>query len=278
MKSIPLSIECIFHKQRDKNIANQVSVILVAPTEKTLDIILKIPMVRTIQQFALKHVRFAWGCDHFETFRDSIPSPNWLCLFRLPFQSMKYMVSSPLTTSPINSMLWQPRPWRVKGLFSFYTSPSPTVLGMAWTDKTLSLITAQCNYVQNLLTTFNNIKYEPQMPLSCYQILVQDCTPELKFIVMLKNDNIEEKQLNIKIADMWVWCQKFKHTVRPNTKKILKPFLLCSGSDIDLFPKSGKIGVKVNGVEIPMENLPYQHPTGSCTPLSTNWHELLVFV
>lgn len=65
----------------------------------------------------------------------------------------------------------------------------------------LSLFTAQCNYVQNLLTTFNNIKYEPQMPLSCYQILVQDCTPELKFIVTLKND-IEQKHINIKIADM----------------------------------------------------------------------------
>lgn len=153
---------------------------------------------------------------------------------------------------------------------------------MAWTDKTLSLFTAQCNYVQNLLTTFNNIKYEPQMPLSCYQILVQDCTPELKFIVTLKNDNIEREHINIKIADMWVWCQKIKHTVRPNAKEITKTFLLCSGSDIDLFHKSNSIGVKVNGVEIPMENLPYEHPTGFCTPLSTiiflNWHEILVFV
>lgn len=59
MKSIPLSIECVFDKQRDKNIAKQVSVILVAPTEKTLDIILKTPMVQTIQHFTLKHVRFA---------------------------------------------------------------------------------------------------------------------------------------------------------------------------------------------------------------------------
>lgn len=59
MKSIPLSIECTFDKQRSKNTANQVSVIIVAPTEKTLDIILKTPTVRTTQQFALKHVRFA---------------------------------------------------------------------------------------------------------------------------------------------------------------------------------------------------------------------------
>lgn len=153
---------------------------------------------------------------------------------------------------------------------------------MAWTDQTLSLFAAQCNYVHDVLTTFNNIKYKPQMPLSCYQILVQDCTPELKFVVMLKKENGEQKHINIKIADMWVGCQKIKHTVRPNTKNVTTPFLLCSGSDIDLFPKSSNIGVKVNGVEIPRENLPYQHPTGFCTNLSTiiflNWHKLLVFV
>lgn len=59
MESIPLSIECTFDKQRSENTANQVSVIIAAPTKKTLDIILKTPKVRTIQQFALKHVRFA---------------------------------------------------------------------------------------------------------------------------------------------------------------------------------------------------------------------------
>lgn len=106
IKSIPSSIECTFDKQRTKNIGNQVSVIIVAPTEKTLDVILKTPMVRTVQQFALKHVRFAWGCDHSETLHGSIPSPTWMCLFRLPFQSMKSMVSSPLMTPLINSMLW----------------------------------------------------------------------------------------------------------------------------------------------------------------------------
>lgn len=44
-RAIPLSIESIFDKQRNKNIVNEVSVILIAPTEKTLDILLKTPMV-----------------------------------------------------------------------------------------------------------------------------------------------------------------------------------------------------------------------------------------
>lgn len=59
IENITLYIEPIFDKQRRENTADQVSVIVVAPTEKTLNIILKTPMVRTIQQFALKHVRFA---------------------------------------------------------------------------------------------------------------------------------------------------------------------------------------------------------------------------
>ncbi|XP_056893096.1 vitellogenin-1-like isoform X2 [Takifugu flavidus] len=177
MKSIPLSIECTFDKQRSKNTANQVSVIIVAPTEKTLDIILKTPT--------------------YTFFNLDVPLP---------------------ITLPINE---------IHGLAPFGDIVDELHVVAA------KAIAAQCNYAQNLLTTFNDIKYEPQMPPSCYQILVQDCTPELKFIVMLKNDNFEQKHINIKIADI----------------------------DIDLFPKSGNIGVKVNGVEIPMENLPYHHPT-----------------
>lgn len=41
------------------------------------------------------------------------------------------------------------------------------------------------------------------MPISCYQVLSQDCTPELKFNVLLKKDEqSEENHLNIKCADM----------------------------------------------------------------------------
>lgn len=56
MKSIPLSMLPTFDKERNKNIANQVSVTIVAPPEKTLNIIFKTPMVWMVQQI-LKHVR-----------------------------------------------------------------------------------------------------------------------------------------------------------------------------------------------------------------------------
>lgn len=33
-------------------------------------------------------------------------------------------------------------------------------------------------------------------------------------------------------------------------------------SDVEMYPKDSAIAVMVNGVEIPVNNLPYQHPTG----------------
>lgn len=40
------------------------------------------------------------------------------------------------------------------------------------------------------------------MPQSCYQILAQDCTDELKFIVLWKRDEFNQNYINVKIADM----------------------------------------------------------------------------
>lgn len=33
-------------------------------------------------------------------------------------------------------------------------------------------------------------------------------------------------------------------------------------SDIDMYPKDNDVLVKVNGLEVPINNLPYQHATG----------------
>lgn len=62
---------------------------------------------------------------------------------------------------------------------------------------------AECAMVKDTLTTFNNRKYKMQLPHSCYQVLAQDCTPELKFIVLLKTDQSQEQNhINVKIANM----------------------------------------------------------------------------
>lgn len=57
--------------------------------------------------------------------------------------------------------------------------------------------------VRDTLITFNNRKFKNNMPHSCYQVLAQDCTSELKFIVLLKRDQTQEQnQINVKIADL----------------------------------------------------------------------------
>ncbi|XP_067452945.1 vitellogenin-2-like isoform X2 [Thunnus thynnus] len=94
---------------------------------------------------------------------------------------------------------------------------------------------AKCAMIKDTLITFNNRKYKNEMPHSCYQVLAQDCTPELKFMVLLKRDQTQEQnQINVKIADI----------------------------DIDMYPRNSVVMVMVNGIEIPISNLPYQHPTG----------------
>ena len=62
---------------------------------------------------------------------------------------------------------------------------------------------AECSIVNDKLTTFNQRVFKNQMPESCPQVLAQDCTEDLKFIVLLKKDQASNnKQINVQIADM----------------------------------------------------------------------------
>uniref|UniRef100_A0A8C6Q637 Phosvitin n=1 Tax=Nothobranchius furzeri TaxID=105023 RepID=A0A8C6Q637_NOTFU len=102
----------------------------------------------------------------------------------------------------------------------------------------LLFLPAECSVIKDTVDTFNNRKYKTEMPLSCYQVLAQDCTPELKFMVLLRRDQTHERnEINVKIGNI----------------------------DIDIYAKDNTIMVKVNDVEIPESNLPYQHPAGSIT-------------
>ncbi|XP_068174544.1 vitellogenin-1-like [Antennarius striatus] len=93
--------------------------------------------------------------------------------------------------------------------------------------------TAECSMKKDALTTFNNKRFRNDMPLSCYQVLVKDCTDEMKFMVLQKKDKTGQNHVNVKVADI----------------------------DIDLSQNNTEIIVKVNGVEIPFNNLPYHHLT-----------------
>lgn len=96
-------------------------------------------------------------------------------------------------------------------------------------------VAAECSLNNDTLRTFNNRRYKNKMPESCYQVIAQDCTEELKFMVLQMKDATEQYHLNVKIADI----------------------------DIDLYPKEEEVHVKVNGMAIPLTSLPYQHPTAS---------------
>ncbi|KAJ8376408.1 hypothetical protein SKAU_G00069880 [Synaphobranchus kaupii] len=94
----------------------------------------------------------------------------------------------------------------------------------------------QCSLANDTLTTFNSRRYRNEMPISCYQILAQDCTPELKFMVLMKKDPASEQHhITVKLADM----------------------------DVDLYPSDSEVRMKINGKEVPTTSLPYEHPTGS---------------
>lgn len=108
-----------------------------------------------------------------------------------------------------------------------------------WVNKIAYMVTkahtAECAMVRDTLVTFNNRKYKNEMPNACYQVVAQDCSPELKFAVLVKRDQTQElNQIAVKIADI----------------------------DVEMYPKNSVVMVKVNGVEIPVSNLPYHHPTG----------------
>ena len=62
---------------------------------------------------------------------------------------------------------------------------------------------AKCTIINDKVTTFNHRIFKNQMPESCSQVLAQDCTEDLKFIVLLKKDLASnKKQINVNIADM----------------------------------------------------------------------------
>uniref|UniRef100_A0A8C1M9D2 Si:dkey-4c23.3 n=1 Tax=Cyprinus carpio TaxID=7962 RepID=A0A8C1M9D2_CYPCA len=155
----------------EKNIERQIELIILVPTERTLDIIIKTPTVSYNLMIGL------------------------LCLFLTAFSKICEFADDLVT---------------------------------------------KCSKVRNTLTTFNHKKYNYEIPLSCNQVLVQDCTSEHKFIVLIKKDDVfEHEDLNIKVADI----------------------------DVDIYHQKSAVKVKMNGIEIPTNNISYQHPTGVKTTM-----------
>lgn len=138
----------------------------------------------------------------------SVLSISWLCPFPSLCHFMKSKVSPPSMALLIKSTTCLPRLAQVidyitiKYIWLNMKCISSYLLHQG--IKVFFFFVAECSFSQETLTTFNNRRYKNEMPLSCYQVLAQDCTDELKFIVLLKKDHIEQNHINVKIADMWV--------------------------------------------------------------------------
>uniref|UniRef100_A0A8C6JC36 Uncharacterized protein n=1 Tax=Melopsittacus undulatus TaxID=13146 RepID=A0A8C6JC36_MELUD len=89
---------------------------------------------------------------------------------------------------------------------------------------------ARCSVFQNVITTFNGIKFNYSMPANCYHVLAQDCSPELKFLVMMKRleESADFTAINVRLAS----------------------------HEIDMYVSNGLIQLKINGVQAPT-NVPY---------------------
>ena len=60
-----------------------------------------------------------------------------------------------------------------------------------------------CTIKQRSLTSFNNATCESSMPESCYQVLAQDCTEKLRFIILVKKEG-SQRQLRVHFSDLIV--------------------------------------------------------------------------
>ncbi|NXC51637.1 VIT2 protein, partial [Aleadryas rufinucha] len=103
----------------------------------------------------------------------------------------------------------------------------------AFSQATLSIIESlkgHCTVFQNKITTFNGIQFNYSMPANCYHVLVQDCSPELKFLVMVKRleESADLITINVRLAS----------------------------HEVDMYVSNGLIQLKINGVQAP-KDLPY---------------------
>ncbi|NWY74058.1 VIT2 protein, partial [Erithacus rubecula] len=115
------------------------------------------------------------------------------------------------------------------GTMITFPSSDWKVLSQA-TLSVLESLKGHCTVFQNTITTFNGVEFNYSMPANCYHVLVQDCSPELKFLVMVKRleESADLTAINIRLAS----------------------------HEVDMYVSNGLIQLKINGVQAP-KDLPY---------------------
>ncbi|NXX13848.1 VIT2 protein, partial [Podargus strigoides] len=90
---------------------------------------------------------------------------------------------------------------------------------------------ACCSVSHNKITTFNEVQFNYTMPTNCYHILAQDCSSDLKFLVMMRN---VDKAMNLKAINIKL-----------------------GSHEIDMLPANGQVRLLVDGLESPTTNVSY---------------------
>ncbi|NXE21647.1 VIT2 protein, partial [Ardeotis kori] len=95
----------------------------------------------------------------------------------------------------------------------------------------LENLKARCSVFHNKITTFNEVQFNYTMPADCYHVLAQDCSSDLKFLVIMKNadEAMNLKAINIKLGS----------------------------HEIDMRPGNGQVKLLLDGVESPTRNVSY---------------------
>uniref|UniRef100_A0A672JP10 Uncharacterized protein n=1 Tax=Salarias fasciatus TaxID=181472 RepID=A0A672JP10_SALFA len=149
---------------------------------------------------------------------------------KLPSRMQLYM-----KTWLATSLIWLLRPLQVKLL---KVTASTCVSVFPFIFKKLNIffllfIVDECRIFQDKVRTFNGNSFSSDIPHLCPQILSQDCTAELKFMVLLKKDQATNQyEVNVKIGLI----------------------------NVDFYLKNGAVKVSVDGSEI--TRFPYEHPNG----------------
>ncbi|XP_010154785.1 PREDICTED: vitellogenin-2-like [Eurypyga helias] len=95
----------------------------------------------------------------------------------------------------------------------------------------LENLKACCSVSHNKITTFNEVQFNYTMPANCYHVLAQDCSSDLKFLVMMRN---AEEAMSLKAIDIKL-----------------------GSHEIDMYPVNGQVKLLVDGVESPTTNVSY---------------------
>ncbi|KAM6396382.1 vitellogenin-2-like [Pluvialis apricaria] len=95
----------------------------------------------------------------------------------------------------------------------------------------LENLKAHCSVSHNKITTFNEVQFNYTMPANCYHILAQDCSSDLKFLVMMRN---AEQAMNLKAINIKL-----------------------GSHEIDMRPVNGQVKLLVDGAESPTTNVSF---------------------